>query len=132
MTDHDGQHKPMPSLMHRFLIDALESRLIQAGRDRAAVLALGWDGISKSNLSRFLRGENTPRIGMDGIVEAFATVIGCPPIDLWRQALEEWGEDPDGLTLGARDYSRAQAYDVLVTERRSAKNAAWWRNSPSD
>lgn len=48
--------------------------------------------VSDASISRFERGRFWPHY-TDRLVAAYAAAAGVPPIELWTQALERWGDE---------------------------------------
>ena len=83
---------PPPSRMQDVLLTVLEERLYADGHNRDQLAAtIQRLGGTAASLSRLVNGQaKSPRQGIDVLVDAYADVIGCDPLDLWADALARW------------------------------------------
>lgn len=82
-------------MMISTLRHVLSARRIEAGVSFSKLEAAG-PGLDRSGYARFEAGESLPR-NLDGVIDAYAVVLGTEPTLLWADALAAWVDDPNGL-----------------------------------
>lgn len=72
----------------------MEDRLYAEGHDRDKLAAsMKARGGTDASLSKLVNGKSrAPRNGIDAVVDAYAQMIGCDPLELWTGALARWVE----------------------------------------
>lgn len=116
---------PPASRMQDVLVTVVEERLYAEGhnRDQLAATIKRFGGTAAS-LSRLVNGQaKTTRQGIDSLVDAYATVIGCDPLELWTDALARWQRIRPAEEVWIRNWRIEHAHKLRMNAARGAREA---------